>query len=30
MIVDNAGHLFGTTKYGGGRYGYGTVFEISY
>jgi uncharacterized repeat protein (TIGR03803 family) len=29
LFLDNAGHLFGTTKYGGGRYGYGTVFEIS-
>jgi uncharacterized repeat protein (TIGR03803 family) len=29
LLLDNAGHLFGTTSYGGGRYGYGTVFEIN-
>lgn len=29
LLVDNAGHLFGTTIYGGGRFGYGTVFEIT-
>lgn len=29
VLLDNAGgHLFGTTRFGGGRYGYGTVFEI--
>jgi uncharacterized repeat protein (TIGR03803 family) len=27
VFVDN-GILYGTTEYGGGRYGYGTVFEI--
>jgi uncharacterized repeat protein (TIGR03803 family) len=29
LMVDNtAGRLYGTTQYGGGRYGYGTVFLI--
>jgi len=29
LLVDSAtGHLYGTTQYGGGRYGNGTVFEI--
>ncbi len=28
LLLDNAGHLYGTTLYGGGRYGYGTVYEI--
>jgi len=27
VLVDN-GHVYGTTEYGGGRFGYGTVFEI--
>ena len=27
-VLLNNGHLYGTTEYGGGRYGYGTVFEI--
>lgn len=29
LLLDNAGHLYGTTEYGGGRYGYGTVFQIT-
>jgi uncharacterized repeat protein (TIGR03803 family) len=29
LLLDNAGHLYGTTYYGGGRYGYGTVFEVT-
>jgi uncharacterized repeat protein (TIGR03803 family) len=28
LLLDNAGRLYGTTEYGGGRYGYGTVYEI--
>jgi uncharacterized repeat protein (TIGR03803 family) len=28
-LLLNNGHLFGTTSRGGGRYGYGTVFEIT-
>jgi uncharacterized repeat protein (TIGR03803 family) len=29
VLVDGAtGRLYGTTQYGGGRYGNGTVFEI--
>lgn len=29
VLVDSAtGRVYGTTEYGGGRYGYGTVFEI--
>jgi len=29
VVVDtSSGHIYGTTTYGGGRYGYGTVFEI--
>jgi len=28
LVVDKAGNLYGTT-YGGGTYGYGTVFELS-
>jgi len=27
--LDSAGNLFGTAKFGGSRYGYGTVFEIT-
>jgi hypothetical protein len=29
VLVDSAGNLFGTTKFGGSEYGYGTVFEIT-
>lgn len=29
LLLDNSGHLYGTTPYGGGRYGYGTVFQIT-
>jgi uncharacterized repeat protein (TIGR03803 family) len=29
VFFDGSAHLYGTTQYGGGRYGYGTVFEIS-
>jgi uncharacterized repeat protein (TIGR03803 family) len=29
LLLDNVGHLYGTTEYGGGRYGYGTVFQIT-
>lgn len=29
LILDNSGNLYGTTYYGGGRYGYGTVYEIT-
>jgi len=28
LIIDSAGHLYGTTYYGGSRFGFGTVFEI--
>jgi len=28
LLLDSSGNLFGTTFYGGSRYGYGTVFEI--
>jgi len=29
LALDSAGNLFGTTKFGGSRYGYGTAFEIT-
>jgi uncharacterized repeat protein (TIGR03803 family) len=29
LLLDSFGNLFGTTSVGGGRYGYGTVFEIT-
>jgi uncharacterized repeat protein (TIGR03803 family) len=29
LLIDSAGNLFGTTSFGGGRYGYGTVYEIT-
>lgn len=29
LALDSAGNLFGTAKFGGSRYGYGTVFEIT-
>jgi len=29
LFLDSSGNLFGTTSHGGGRYGYGTVYEIS-
>jgi uncharacterized repeat protein (TIGR03803 family) len=29
LLLDSAGHLYGTTVVGGGRYGYGTVFQIT-
>jgi uncharacterized repeat protein (TIGR03803 family) len=29
LFLDSAGNLYGTTSVGGGRYGYGTVFEIT-
>jgi uncharacterized repeat protein (TIGR03803 family) len=29
LLLDSLGHLYGTTFYGGGRYGYGTVYEIT-
>jgi uncharacterized repeat protein (TIGR03803 family) len=29
LFLDESGNLFGTTFYGGSRYGYGTVFEIT-
>ena len=29
LLLDASGNLFGTTYHGGGRYGYGTVFEIT-
>jgi uncharacterized repeat protein (TIGR03803 family) len=29
VLVDAAtGHVYGTTQYGGGRYGYGTIFQV--
>jgi uncharacterized repeat protein (TIGR03803 family) len=28
VVIGKNGHLYGTTQSGGGRYGYGTVFEI--
>ncbi|MGC1374565.1 MAG: choice-of-anchor tandem repeat GloVer-containing protein, partial [Candidatus Sulfotelmatobacter sp.] len=29
VLLDGSGNLFGTTYYGGSRYGYGTVYEIT-
>ena len=29
LLLDASGNLFGTTSYGGSRYGYGTVYEIT-
>jgi len=29
VILDKMGNLYGTTNYGGGEFGYGTVFEIT-
>jgi uncharacterized repeat protein (TIGR03803 family) len=29
VFLDSAGNLFGTTTNGGGRYGYGTVYEVT-
>jgi uncharacterized repeat protein (TIGR03803 family) len=29
LLLDSSGNLYGTTSVGGGRYGYGTVFEIT-
>ena len=29
LLIDSAGNLFGTTINGGGRFGYGTVYEIT-
>jgi hypothetical protein len=29
VLLDSSGNLFGTTSYGGGRVGYGTVYEIT-
>jgi uncharacterized repeat protein (TIGR03803 family) len=29
VILDQSGNLYGTTNYGGGEFGYGTVFEIA-
>jgi uncharacterized repeat protein (TIGR03803 family) len=29
LIMDSAGNLYGTTAYGGGQYGNGSVFELS-
>jgi hypothetical protein len=29
VMVDSAGNVFGTAKFGGSEYGYGTVFEIT-
>ncbi|MFZ0321628.1 MAG: choice-of-anchor tandem repeat GloVer-containing protein [Candidatus Sulfotelmatobacter sp.] len=28
LLLDSSGSLYGTTYYGGGRYGYGTVYQI--
>jgi uncharacterized repeat protein (TIGR03803 family) len=29
VVLDQSGNLYGTTNYGGGEFGYGTVFEIT-
>lgn len=29
VFVDNSGNVYGTTSWGGSRYGYGTVYEIT-
>jgi uncharacterized repeat protein (TIGR03803 family) len=29
LTLDQAGNLYGTTSFGGGEFGYGTVFEIT-
>jgi uncharacterized repeat protein (TIGR03803 family) len=29
LLLDSSGNLYGTTFYGGGRYGYGAVFKIT-
>jgi uncharacterized repeat protein (TIGR03803 family) len=28
LFLDGSGNLYGTTRNGGSRYGYGTVYEI--
>ena len=29
VILDSSGNIYGTTYYGGSRYGYGTIYEIT-